>query len=148
MIRQRRRRTGRGKLIALALLIVAGIDALAHAGLVVLLLAAVVVCVLLVIRRNYAPGPAPDYAHDYAPAITRESDERLPDHREVPGLLAEIDQLRAALRDAEIARDAAWDASASRPPATPPRPAKTDQVECLLADPRAGVRPLHPRDPS
>jgi hypothetical protein len=62
------------------------------------------------------------------------------EHPEVTRLRADNDQLRAALADAERARDAAWDAAASVPPRL--HRADVDTRTRILADPLSGVRAI------
>jgi hypothetical protein len=57
------------------------------------------------------------------------------------GHRAQVADLEQRLGDAEAARDAAWDASAERPP-SPPRPEAADTRSALLAASMSGARPL------
>jgi hypothetical protein len=92
----------------------------AHPWLLALLILAAAGYVLLVARsgRGGAARPPRRAAPRgiVAPRSFPVSQSPAADDRRVVRLLAENDQLRAALRDAEMARDAAWDASASRSP--------------------------------
>jgi hypothetical protein len=104
--RRTRRRIRPGEVFALALLAIAGIDALAHAGYVVLLLAAAVAYVLLVIRPGVQRPAAPPRQAPAVPAAPAAAVPSLDAHRRKAGqLAAENDDLRRQV--AKLEQDAA-----------------------------------------
>jgi hypothetical protein len=121
--------------VGLVLLVVV-LAAVALVRLLPLLILGAVVVLVIRHRRRRPIAPA-----RVRPVIPGQAE----DVSEAAWLRAENDQLRAALRDAEHARHAAWDAAASAPPR--PQPDIGSTRDQLLGDRLGGVHDLYGRQP-